>query len=381
MALIKIKKPVVSKKPVPSNEVSRLAESVAKGSENRGSKMDQVRVVLAKINAKFKTSKVTMASQMAHVPRIETGWLSFDVVTGGGFPRVRTSQVKGPEHSGKTTILLDTAAAVQRAGGVAVWINGEEFDKGWATQRGVDCDQLVLIPYADGTTMLEQAVELLPVADFMALDSVQTIKTARALETPIGETGYGSGGPQMWGDFNGKVNYQYVHGSQTALVWVSQMRAKVATGWQPPNADKDDGSQVKALLHWKSIDVRFRPGSYLRVEEKGSDFDPYGRKVTVKCEKNKVGPRVGREASYSYIYGDGGPPLVNLHSVDRGEEIVSLARHFDLLTNSGANYTYNGRIVAKGLDNVHDFFRDSDNQAVYDELRSQILELARTSTL
>lgn len=383
-------KVVVSKKktlsPIAKDSVgevaSRVSESVSRGTEDAGARLARARAVMAKINGEYKTSKITMASSMALVDRVETGWLSFDVVTGGGFPRQRASQVKGPEHSGKTTILLDTAAKVQREGGIAVWVNGEEFDKNWAARRGVDCDQLVLIPFADGTTMMEQMVRMLEVADFCAIDSVQTIKTARALDTDIGETGYGSGGPQMWGDVNGKVNYQFVKGgSNAALVWVSQMRTKVATGWAPPNADKDEGTQIKSLAHWKSLDVRFRPGGHLRVEEKNTEFDPYGRKIALKCEKNKVGPRPFREAEFSYIYGDGGPPLVPLHSVDRGEEIVSLARHYDLIQNSGAHYHYKGQKLAVGLDNLHDFFRDFSNDKVYDKLRAEILHLARTTTL
>ena len=58
MAVIKIVKKSVTKKPIASNEIGRMAEAVAKGAENRGSKMDQVKAAMAKINAKF---KVTMA--------------------------------------------------------------------------------------------------------------------------------------------------------------------------------------------------------------------------------------------------------------------------------------------------------------------------------
>lgn len=364
-------------------EVLKLKEEIRKeGAAPSVDKMAKAKAALAKINAKFPKNQVIWGSQMQQVPRIESGYLTFDVITGGGFPRQRATQVKGPEHSGKTTILLDTVASIQAEGGIGVWINGEEFDKEYARLRGVNPDLLLLIPFADGTTMLEQARGFIEegVGDFMALDSVQTIKTARALKTKIGETGYGSGSPQMWGDFNGVVNHALSKGLwDGALVWVSQMRAKIG-GWMPTGADTDDGTQINTLKHWKVLDVRFKTGGFLKDKEDDLDEDAYARTIKLKNEKNKVGPYPFMTGEWDYYSKpkDGIPQ----GSTDVAKEIIAWAHYFELIQQSGAHYSYNGQKLAVGMPKLLDLMReqvqDPDGGEVALELRRRILARART---
>ena len=364
------------------NEVAKLKEEVRKeGVAPSTDKLKAAKAAMMKINKQFPNNPVIFGSQMVQVPRIESGYLTFDVVTGGGFPKERATQVKGPEHSGKTTILLDTVANIQAVGDIAVWINGEEFDKEYARQRGVDPDQLILIPYADGTTMLEQARAFIDagVGDFMALDSIQTIKTARALKTKIGETGYGSGSPQMWGDFNGVVNHALSKKVWAgSLVWVSQMRAKIG-GWMPTGADTDDGTQINTLKHWKVLDVRFKTGAFLKDKDDDLDDDAYARVVKLKNEKNKVGPYPFMSGEWDYY----SKPKNGIPqgTTDVAKEIISWGHYFELIEQSGAHYSYNGTKLAVGMPKLLDFMReqvqDPSGGDIALELRSRILARAR----
>src|SRR5690606_30018348 len=66
------------------------------------------------------------ASLYDNVPVVSTGALSLDIALGiGGLPRGRIIEVFGPESSGKTTLALSAVAQMQKAGGVAAFIDAE----------------------------------------------------------------------------------------------------------------------------------------------------------------------------------------------------------------------------------------------------------------
>ena len=347
--------------------------------------MDQINKAFAK--AKKGHFSLYTADKSPAVDRIQTGWIAFDVITGGGFPRRRATQVKGPNHVGKTTVILDALALQQSIGEVGIWIQGEEYDKEWARQRGVDNNRVIIVPTADATTMLETAVELMAggFASLVALDSIQAIKSKRALDTPIGETGFGSGGPQLWGDFYGKVLSLYAEGlTDAAFVWVSQMRAVVKTGWSPPGAPTDDGTLINTLLHWKSVDVRFKPGPFLKTSKE--EKEPYGRIIGLKNEKNKVGPTPYMAGEIHHIYyQDEDQPIPA--GTDRGFEVAVWADYFGLVEKRGTRFylpnderygDWAGKQLAMGQDAFTNFCRvqSKDHQAVVDTLVERIYEEA-----
>lgn len=306
-------------------------------------KMAMARKAMADINKAFARKPgqpyaIHTADKLPPVERIQSGWVTFDVITGGGFPRRRATQVKGPNHVGKTTVLLDAFALQQQYEEVGIWVQGEEYDQGWARQRGVDNTRMVIVPTSDATTMLETTVELMSAgfASMVAIDSIQAIKPKRALDTPIGETGFGSGGPQLWGDFQGKVLNLYSQGlTDAALVWVSQMRAVISTGWTAKGAPTDDGTLINTLLHWKSVDVRFSPRAFLKASKE--DKEPYGRIIALKNEKNKVGPTPYMQGEISHIYyQDEDQPLPI--GTDRGGEIAAWSQYFSLVEKRGTRF-------------------------------------------
>jgi DNA repair protein RadA/Sms len=73
---------------------------------------------------KFALEPLTGESHEA--PRLACGIAEFDRVTGGGFVRGSVLLVGGDPGIGKSTLLIQTAAALARAGHRAVYISGEE---------------------------------------------------------------------------------------------------------------------------------------------------------------------------------------------------------------------------------------------------------------
>lgn len=76
-------------------------------------------------------------AQKAYIDVIPTGSIALDYALGvGGLPRGRIVEIYGPESSGKTTLTLHAIASVQRAGGIAAFIDAEhaldpEYAKTW----------------------------------------------------------------------------------------------------------------------------------------------------------------------------------------------------------------------------------------------------------
>lgn len=68
-----------------------------------------------------------------HSERFSSGCLTLDRALGGGYPKGRIVEIFGPEASGKTTLALHAIAEVQKAGGVACFIDAEHaFDPSYA---------------------------------------------------------------------------------------------------------------------------------------------------------------------------------------------------------------------------------------------------------
>ena len=67
-----------------------------------------------------------LAGEAQDAPRLPSGIAEFDRVTGGGFVRGSVLLLGGDPGIGKSTLLIQAAAALARAGHRAVYISGEE---------------------------------------------------------------------------------------------------------------------------------------------------------------------------------------------------------------------------------------------------------------
>lgn len=86
--------------------------------------------------------------------RISAG-TSLDRVTGGGIRAGEPLAFVGPATAGKLALALTVAAAAQREGGMAAWIDpSASFDPRAALRAGVDLDRLVVIRAKDPDEVL-----------------------------------------------------------------------------------------------------------------------------------------------------------------------------------------------------------------------------------
>ena len=90
--------------------------------------------------------KLGDTSSHMKVETVPTGSISLDIALGqGGLPKGRIIEIYGPESSGKTTVALHAVAEVQKAGGIAGFIDAEHaLDPVYAKNIGVDIDNLYI---------------------------------------------------------------------------------------------------------------------------------------------------------------------------------------------------------------------------------------------
>jgi len=115
-------------------------------------KSKAIESALSQIDRQFGKGSVMRMSDKAaqNVPVVSTGIVGLDVALGaGGFPLGRIIEVFGPESSGKTTLALHVVAEIQKAGGIAAFIDAEHaLDVVYARKLGVNIDHVATVRQA-----------------------------------------------------------------------------------------------------------------------------------------------------------------------------------------------------------------------------------------
>ncbi|SEQ11534.1 DNA replication and repair protein RadA [Faunimonas pinastri] len=128
---------------------------------------------------------VALAGATSTVPRILTGIEELDRVTGGGFVAGSALLVGGEPGIGKSTILIQAAAALARAGKSVVYISGEEA----VDQIRMRAERLGLRDAPVGLAAETKVEDILATleerkVDLVIIDSIQTLWTERVESAP-----------------------------------------------------------------------------------------------------------------------------------------------------------------------------------------------------
>src|SRR6266487_7126859 len=129
------------------------------------------------------------------IEAISTGSISLDNALGiGGFPKGRVIEIYGPESSGKTTLAIHAIAEVQKAGGIAAFIDAEHaLDVGYARKLGVALGDLLVSQPDTGEQALEIVEQLVRsgAVDLIVVDSVAALVPRAEIEGEMGDAHMG----------------------------------------------------------------------------------------------------------------------------------------------------------------------------------------------
>ncbi len=284
---------------------------------------------------------------------IPTGAINLDAAIGvGGIPRGRISEIYGPESSGKTTLCLHLVANVQKAGGVAAYVDAEHaLDVEYARKLGVDVENLLVSQPDTG----EQALEIVEIlvrsgaVDIIVIDSVAALVPKAEIEGEMGDSHMGLQArlmSQALRKLAGAINR-----SKCAVVFINQLREKIGVMFGNPETTTGG----KALKFYASVRLDIRRIGPVKEREV-----VIGNRVRVKVVKNKVAPPF-RQAEFDVMFDEG---------ISHTSLVVDIASEANIIQKSGAWYSYGDQRIGQGRENAKLFLRD--NQALMTEVEGKV---------
>ncbi|MDP9797024.1 recombination protein RecA [Catenuloplanes nepalensis] len=314
-------------------------------------------LALAQIDKQFGKGSVMRLGEKPHVQMeiIPTGSIALDVALGvGGLPRGRVVEVYGPESSGKTTVALHAVANVQRAGGIAAFIDAEHaLDPEYAKALGVDTDALLVSQPDTG----EQALEIVDMLvrsgalDVIVIDSVAALVPRAEIEGEMGDSHVGLQArlmSQALRKITGILN-----NSNTTAIFINQLREKIGVMFGSPETTTGG----RALKFYASVRLDVR-----RIESLKDGTDVVGNRTRVKVVKNKVAAPF-KQAEFDIMYGKG---------ISREGSLIDVGVEQSIIRKSGAWYTYDGDQLGQGKEKAREFLKENPDVAA--EIEKKILE-------
>ncbi|GAA1030841.1 recombinase RecA [Virgisporangium ochraceum] len=311
-------------------------------------------LALAGIEKQFGKGSIMRLGErpVTEIQVIPTGSIALDVALGiGGLPRGRVVEIYGPESSGKTTVALHAIANVQRAGGIAAFIDAEHaLDPDYARALGVDTDALLVSQPDTG----EQALEITDMLvrsgalDIIVIDSVAALVPRAEIEGEMGDSHVGLQArlmSQALRKITGALN-----NSGTTAIFINQLREKIGVMFGSPETTTGG----RALKFYSSVRLDVR-----RIESLKDGTDVVGNRTRVKVVKNKVAAPF-KQAEFDIMYGKG---------ISREGSLIDVGVEQAIIRKAGAWYTYDGDQLGQGKENARNFLKENPDVAAEVEKR------------
>jgi len=339
---------------------TKESKSAAAAKENvNKEKLKALQLTLDKLEKTYGKGAIMKMGDAAveNVEVIPTGSLSLDIALGiGGLPKGRVIEIYGPESSGKTTLTLHAIAAVQKAGGIAAFIDAEHaFDRSYADKLGIDTENLLISQPDNGEQALEIAENLIRsgAIDIIVIDSVAALVPKSEIEGEMGDSKMGLHArlmSQALRKLTGTINK-----TGCCCIFINQLREKIGVMFGNPETTTGGN----ALKFYASVRLDIR-----RIGQIKEGDSVIGNRTRVKVVKNKVAPPF-RQAEFDIMYGEG---------ISKIGEIVDLGVEHNIIKKSGSWFSYGDTKLGQGRDAVKALFADNEELTleIEDKIRAAL---------
>lgn len=294
-----------------------------------------------------------------NVDKFSSGSIGLDLALGGGIPKGRIIEVYGPESAGKTTLTLHMIAEVQKAGGIAGFIDAEHaLDPVYAKNIGVNIDELYISQPDYGEQALEIADSMIRsgAVDIIVVDSVAALVPKKEIDGDMGDAVVGLQARLMSQALR-KLTAS-VSKTKCTVVFINQLREKVGVMFGSPETTTGG----RALKFYSSVRLDIR-----RIESIKQNGEVLGNHVRVKVVKNKIAPPF-REAEFDIMFGNG---------ISASGEAVDLGAKYDIIEKGGAWYSYKGEKIGQGRERAKAYLEE--NPEIFEEVRNAIFDASKKS--
>jgi recombination protein RecA len=324
------------------------------GGSDRGDRVEALSGVLHQIERVYGKGSIQKLGDTPgmNVATTASGSLTLDMALGGGYPRGRVVEIYGPESSGKTTLALHAVAEIQKAGGMAAFIDAEHaLDPVYARNLGVNVDDLLVCQPDSGEMALDVVDQLVrsSAVDVVVVDSVAALVPRAELEGDMTETQMGLQARLMSKALR-KITGS-LSKSQTTVIFINQLRSKIGVMYGNPEVTAGGN----ALKFYSSVRIDVRRREVLK--------DNQGIMVRVKVVKNKVAPPF-RVVEFDILFGSG---------IDRMGCLLDAAEACGTVERKGSWYSRGDLRFAQGRRPAIEFLRS--NQPLADEVTVEVRDI------
>ena len=321
-------------------------------------KQQAVNLAIDQIQKQFGKGSIMRLGERTNteVEVIKTGILPLDIGLGiGGIPKGRIVEIFGPEASGKTTVCLSLISQVQKAGGVAAFIDAEHaLDSNWAQIIGVKLDDLLISQPDTGEQALEIAETLIRSGgvDLVVIDSVAALVPRSEIEGEMGDSQIGVQARLMSQALRKLTSV--TSKSNTTIVFTNQLRLKIGILFGNPETTPGG----LALKFYASVRLDIR-----KIESIKKGDAVTGSRHRVKIVKNKMAPPF-KQAVF----------VVDERGIDQEESLLAAAIDLGVLTRSGSFIKYGEQMLGQGSQQVKEEL--ITNSKLKDKLEKEVLAKA-----
>lgn len=303
--------------------------------------------------------------------RVSTGSLELDLLLGGGWPMGRVSENVGPEHVGKTLIMDQSFAQVQRMGGVAILAEPETArDRAFSSALGVDLKKLQYLRFPPREFTLERIFDaFMRTIDWwsreqpdtpvlLGLDALGGAAMQAEVQSGLGpqqakkhkvkggeeekpEVARSRDSPGEAAKFLHKMARQIsprLANTKIALLVNNHEYQKIQTGGGRRAGAHSESYGGRAIRHLASIRLRMYPAAGEWLEYQGRRV---GRVVIVNLGKNRLGNPWG-SARLAIVSGRGIDNLWTIYEGLRGQKVITQAGSWSALSLDGQELKFQG---------------------------------------
>ena len=195
--------------------------------------------------------------------------------------------------------------------------------------------------------------------DVLVIDSVAALVPRAEIEGEMGDAHVGLQArlmSQALRKLSGVISK-----SRTCAIFINQIREKVGIMFGNPEVTPGG----RALKFYSSIRMDVRRIESLKA---GSD-QVIGNRTRVKVVKNKVAPPF-KVAEFDILYGTG---------ISTEGSLIDLGLEHQVITKSGAWYSYGEERLGQGRENVRDYLKENPQQR--EEIEKKVREAANLPTM
>jgi len=245
-------------------------------------KLDQL---IGKFQKVYGPLSIRKGNEIEDKPRISTGSLALDYITGGGIPMGKIVEFQGPKSSGKSLLAMRTVdQQLRKHKRPVLWLDAERtWDERWAKQHIRDYKKVNVIHLPTSEEMVELVKNSLYVEDppgIIVLDSVAALASQHEHEREatqdqrIGLTAsLMAYAMRVWTGKADEVN--------CPIILINQLRDDI--GAYSPWGTKDKAPGGRAIGFYASLMLEVRPGEWIKEKR-----EIIGYKVNVTILKSKI---------------------------------------------------------------------------------------------